>query len=814
MIRETLLDFFADFAEKPDEFLVHDDGYRSRSYRYRDVALAARLFSARLRSAGIGKAAKVVFWSENRPEWIAALWGCLLEGVIAVPVDYRSSIDMVRRIYTLVGARALLTGEEVSPPSDLAVWRLADLQWTGDAPAPSAAVERDDIAEILFTSGTTAEPKGVLITHRNVLANIVPVEREVARYRKYSWPFAPIRFLNLLPLSHMFGQAMATFIPPMLPGVTMFIHGYNPQEIARQIHRRRISVLVCVPRILEVMREYVLQAAPESARPGAGKPHWLVRWWLHRKIHRLFGWKFWAFVVGAAPLEPELEQFWSRLGFLVIQGYGLTETAPIVTLNHPFHARGGTVGKPIAGVEVRIADDGEILVRGENVTSGYFNAGGAALEDGWLHTGDIGSLDAEGRLSVRGRKKELIVTPEGLNVFPEDVERVLDRQPGVRESAVVGHDRVQAALVVETGADVDQIVCAANAQLEQHQKIRDVAIWPAAALPRTEGTGKLKRVEVARWIENGARPPAEPAGDNLESIVARYARNRAVRADTTLDELGLSSLERVELMLAIEQKFGASVDESQFTAARTIADLRTAATSGAAVRPEPIVFPSWNRSGVAKLVRSISLATWILPIARIFAWVRAQGREHLRTLDGPAIFAANHQSHLDTIAILLALPARWRYKIAPAMAKEFFKAHFFPAQYGRAAWFTSSLNYYLSTLFFNAFPFPQRETGLREALRHAGDLVSQGCSILIFPEGRRSETGAIDLFRPGVGILASKLEIPVVPVRIEGADRVLKVGWNMARPGRVVVTFGEPIMLRGEDYVQLARKVEEAVREL
>jgi long-chain acyl-CoA synthetase len=401
-----------------------------------------------------------------------------------------------------------------------------------------------------------------------------------------------------------------------------------------------------------------------------------------------------------------------------------------------------------------------------------------------------------------------------LNVFPEDVERVLDRQSGVRESAVVGHDRVQAALVIEPGADIDQIVRAANAGLEEHQRIRDVAIWPGEALPRTEGTGKLKRVEVARWIENGARPPAEHAGDGLESIVARFTRNRSVRPDTTLDELGLSSLERVELMMAIEQKFGASVDENQFTAARTVADLRAAATSGATVRPEPIVFPSWNRSGVAKLARSLSLATWILPIARIFAWVRPAGREHLRTLEGPVIFAANHQSHLDTLAILLALPSRWRYKIAPAMAKEFFKAHFFPAQHGRAAWLTNSLNYYLSTLFFNAFPFPQRETGLREALRYAGDLVSQGCSILIFPEGRRSETGSIDVFRPGVGILASKLEIPVVPVRIEGADGVLKVGWNMARPGRVVVKFGEPMMLRGEDYARLATRVEEAVRGL
>jgi long-chain acyl-CoA synthetase len=813
-VHQTLLDFFAGFERHSGEFLVYDDGYRPRSYTYAGVVRAARIFAGRLRQAGIGKGDKVLFWSENRPEWVAALWGCLIEGVIAVPIDYRSSADLVRRVNGIVHARALLVGEEVSPLADIPTWKLADLEWTG-APVIGPSVSRDDVAEILFTSGTTAEPKGVLITHRNVLANIVPVEREVHKYRKYGGPFFPIRFLNLLPLSHMFGQAMATFIPPMLPGVVVFMHGYDPKEILRQIRKRRISVLVSVPKILEVLREYVLQVAPEAGRPSADKPHWLVRWWRYRKVHRLFGWKFWSFIVGAAPLDPELEEFWSRLGFLVIQGYGLTETAPIVTLNHPFHARRGTVGKPIAGVEVRIAPDGEILVRGENVTSGYFNlAPDDTFEDGWFHTGDVGAIDPEGRLSVRGRKKEMIVTPEGLNVFPEDVERALDRQPGVRESAVVGPDRVHAVLAIEPGADADAIVRGANAALEEHQKIRGVSVWPSGALPRTEGTGKLKRYEVQQWVQGRtAARPAASVHESIEQIVSRYAQNRVVHPDTTLDELGLSSLERVELMMAIEQHFGASMDESHFSAARTVGDLLPALDRPGAPQ-EPIAFPSWNRSALARLVRRVSLATWILPIVRLFVWLKAEGRENLEALQGPVIFAANHQSHLDTPAILMALPARWRYKIAPAMAKEFFKAHFFPQQYGRSEWFTNSLNYYLSTLFFNAFPFPQREAGLRETLRYSGDLVSEGASILIFPEGRRSETGKIDTFRPGVGILASRLEIPVVPVRVNGVQNVLRVGWNMARPGRVHVKFGAPLILRGEDYAELAAAVEMAVKSL
>jgi long-chain acyl-CoA synthetase len=865
--RETLIDFFDDLASSRGDFLVHDDGFRTRTHTYEEVGRAARHFAVRLQDAGLRKGDKVVFFAENRPEWIVAFWGCLLSGVIVVPIDYRSSPDFLARVGRIVSAKIVLIGQDVPPVHDTAgalIWRLHEIEWSQTHPASpdfagrsrpaSAAGSQDetgagscgeasaeDVAEIIFTSGATADPKGVVITHRNVLANIVPVEREVLKYRKWGRPFFPLRFLNLLPLSHMFGQAMATFIPPMLSGIVIFMRGFNPGEIVTQIRNRRVSVLVSVPKVLDVLREHVVRMRssraehPDQAKTVTQSSNAFVRiarrWWRNRDVHRAFGWKFWAFVVGAAPLEPELEAFWGELGFAVIQGYGLTETAPIVSLNHPFGTKRGSVGKAIAGVEVKIADDGEILVRGDNVTTGYFNAADEtkrAFAGGWFHTGDVGELSADGQLFIRGRKKEMIVTPEGLNVFPEDIERVLNQLPGVKDSAVVGApagaaegsraERVHAILVVDPGTEPDAIVRSANAVLGDHQKIRRAVIWPDPELPRTEGTRKLKRAAIREWLVNGETPRiASSGGDKLSALIAKYAGRTDLSPTTTLEELGLSSLERVELMVALEDAFQTRVDEGAFAEAKDLSQLKTLVEhqpQGERRTPEPVDFPSWNRRLLPRAIRRVSLPTWILPVAELFAHIRVEGREHLTAIDAPVIFAANHQSHMDTPVIFAALPARLRYRVAPAMAKEFFKAHFFPEQYGRSAWLKNSLNYYLAAFFFNAFPLPQREAGARQTLRYIGEVLEDGFSVLIFPEGRRSDTGAIDQFRPGIGMIASRLGVPVVPVRIDGLDKVLHHTWKMAKPGPVRVAFGAPIRLVGDDYQQLAKQVEDAVRAL
>jgi long-chain acyl-CoA synthetase len=373
-------------------------------------------------------------------------------------------------------------------------------------------------------------------------------------------------------------------------------------------------------------------------------------------------------------------------------------------------------------------------------------------------------------------------------------------------------------LVLDAGADPEAVARTANALLDDHQKIRRTLVWPEPELPRTDGTRKLKRAVIREWVRSGGAPRLVQAGsDALAALVARYAGRESVASTATIDELGLSSLERVELMVALEDTFGSHIDEAAFAGARSVADLKALVEHGTdttSTSLEPVDFPSWNRSSLAQAIRRVSLPTWILPLARVFAWLRVEGREKLASIDRPVIFAANHQSHMDTPDVLSALPARLRYRVAPAMAKEFFKAHFFPAEHSRFARFTNGLNYYLAALFFNAFPLPQREAGTRQTLRYIGEVLETGYSVLIFPEGKRSLTGAIDRFRPGIGMIASRLGVPVVPVRIEGLDKVLHPEWTMAKPGRVRVAFGAPLTFSGNDYDAIALQVEEAVRAL
>ena len=814
------------------EAVLATNGYRTRRRTYRELCNNARAIAHRLQQTGVAKGDRVVLWAENRPEWVEAFWGCLLAGVAVVPVDFRSSPDFVRRVVQETSPLLCLHGDETDPEALPASRRLS-LAERLPAAAGIAPVEISpgDIVEILYTSGSTADPKGVVHRHKNICANLTPLAAEIARYRAYAAPFQPIRTLDMLPLSHMFGQAMGVFIPPLLRGSAAFLSDLNPTVIWETLRRERISVLAAVPGMLESLRRIAEKRLDGPVSPPRRKGLWAIPETLlrHRKIHAATGWKFWAFVVGGASLDVELESFWRNLGYAVVQGYGLTEASPVVSVNDPFSPAPGSIGKPLGDQEIRLAPDGEILIRGSNISSEYYGREpdrSTRVEEGWLHTGDLGEFDASGRLFYRGRKRDLIVRSDGMNVYPLDVEAALHAQPGVLESVVLGigpesKPAVHAALVLANGAAPPQeIISSANQTLQPHQRIQQWSVWNTDDLPRTSSTQKIRRGELARMVEQREGQAASRPRTPVEELLQRDLSN--IAAESRLDqELGLSSLERVELLSRVEERLGERIDEDRFASVATVADLQellsgpTAPEVPASKPPRPVFEPRWTRSLPVRAFRRIFLGAVALPMQRHWLPLEVSGTEHLEQLGGPVIFAANHSSHLDTVMVYAALPAPLRYRLAPAMSQDFFAALFGKARAPLKQRFKDAAGYTLALTLFNAYPLPQQLSGARRALHYSGELIDAGYSILIFPEGTRTETGELLPFRPGIGLMARQLGVPVVPVRLRGLFEIFPATASWPRIGKVSVRFGEPIRARpGESYQDFAARVEAAVRAL
>ncbi len=845
---DTLLDLLPRIERLGSrEALRFWNGYRTWHWSYADLAAGIRRFVAHLDGLGIGSGDRLVLWSDSRPEWVAVFWACLARGVQVVPLDHHSSPVFVSRIAGQTSAKLLVhhgaAARPVSPVERFAIESLNELpEGPRFTPGPASG---NDVVQILYTSGTTAEPKGVIHRHRNICANLDPIRQEIDRYKKWARPFQPIRILDLLPLSHMFGQSMGIFVPLLLDASATFMTGLHPAAVRKAIRRERISVLVCVPRMLESLRADVERRHPrtKTVPPKTGGP--LRRWWRHRNIHRDFGLKFWAFVVGGAMLNPETEAFWSRIGLLVVQGYGLTETSPVVSVNHPFRARRGTLGEVIGGQEVRIADDGEILVRGASVVAEYLETGArrarAVDEDGWLHTGDVGELDPEGRLIYRGRKKDVIVTADGMNAFPEDIERALTRERGVRDAAVVpvgpaGAERIHAALILDDpGEDPIAIVERVNRRLEPHQRIQGSSEWPEEEFPRTASTFKTQRRKVAARLSATAQIPEPGGATGLDRILQTLTRRR--REDLTDDrrlaeDLGLSSLERIDMLASLEEHYGIELDESALSTLSTLGQVR-AWVAGQAERTAPEAIgvsphrqaverratvarirpPRWARTRPVSAMRGALRRVLFIPLFRHYIPLSVGGLQNLERLAPPLILAANHASHLDTVALTAALPTEWQGRLAPAVRQQYFFPSGAKPELGRRAWLRSL--YYLSCGLFNAYPLSQDLGQVRDTLRYTGEMVEAGYCPLVYPEGRRTPDGRLRPFQPGVGLMALRLEVPVVPVYLDGLFDVMSLHDSWPRRGPVHVQFGSPIRpAEGEEYARLAERIEASFRRM
>src|SRR5882672_3863773 len=522
----------ADYAQihlrfgKETAFVSHR-GFRTLRWSYRQVGELAFQFARELEARDISKGERVLLWGDNGAEWVGAFFGCMLRGAVAVPMDRIAAPDFAQRVMSDVDAKLIVCATALSPHVGsrpyIEIENLIEaLQQHSSEPYAPIEISRDDTAQIVFTSGTTAEPRGVVLTHANILASVDPIEREFPKYRRSEWLFHPIRFLELLPLSHVFGQFMGMFIPALLGGTVHFQDSFKPSDIITAIKSERISVLVAVPRVVESLKNKLqedLGAVIEKNWAISENEKFLRRWWRFRKIRRRFGWKFWAMISGGAALDQNTEEFWRRLGYVVIQDYELTETSSLISLNHPFKVGRRSIGKVLPGREMKLdSETGEILVRGENVARQYWQ--GKELkpvtgEEGWFRTGDLGAMDEEGNLYFKGRSKNVIVTPAGLKIYPEDLEQALRKQPEVRDVVVVGvaaggNAEACAVLLLKNGDSGSTAVASANQTLADFQKIRRWMVWPDDDFPRTS-TQKPKLELIRRTAEtqvNGSAPAA------------------------------------------------------------------------------------------------------------------------------------------------------------------------------------------------------------------------------------------------------------------------------------------------------------------
>src|SRR5436853_2113364 len=838
MASESLLNFVGKYTKNDREVAVcQRRGYRMESWTYARIIGQANRVARELEVRGLGKGDAALLWGPNSAEWIVAFVGCVLRGVVIVPIDDGSALQFAERVAREVKAKFVFRAnahQEMDALPSLSFESLGEMTAKHDASFyPSPQLSRQDTLEVIFTSGTTAEPRGVVISHGNILANIERLELEIHKYLRYERLVHPLRFLNLLPLSHVFGQMLGVFIPPMLRATVVFTDSLMPADLVDTIRQERVSVLVAVPRFIESLQREVERCEERDGRletfrrnfAQAEKQHFLLRWWRFRRIHRQFGWKFWASISGGAALPEQDETVWNRLGYAVIQGYGMTETASLISLNHPFRSARGSIGKVFPGMEVRVDDNGEYLVGGEGVAKASQHNGqvqSLAGPDGWFRTGDVAEKDENGRLYFKGRRKNVIVTPAGMNVYAEDLEKALQRQPGVRDCVVIGLERggnaePYAVLVMSgPGANAASAVERANQTLAEYQKIRRWSVWPEPDFPRTP-TQKPILPAIREVVQKTAALGKTPDGDPLPGLIAQIT-GRPVQAnskDTNLEaDLQLSSLDRVELMSVLEERYQVHLNEAQFEDTATIGQLEKRIAQGTASTTE-YVYPQWPQHWAITAIRLAVYYFLAWPATYLLAAPRIRGRENLRGLQGPVLVVSNHVTYLDIAWILPALPARIRNRLATAMRGERLAEMRRPTStkslFER---FMERLRYFLALSLFNVFPLP-RQSGFLRSFRFAGNLVDRRWNLLVFPEGRTTEDGKMAPFRSGIGLLAKQLGIPVVPVYLDGLVDLKQAERIITRPGHVRVTIGSTIRFsREEDSDTITRELARRVREL
>jgi len=862
------------FADRTAIEILRPD--RVDRYTYGDLRGLAAARAAWLASKGVARGDRIAILAHNDAHWCAAYLGILKLGAVAVPLDTNYSPEQVTTIVRDSGATLMFVSEKMRANAAAASIELLELHSEPHPLEPLEPLEHLEPLEpgapavILYTSGTTSDPKGVVLSHANLLA-----ERDAA--------FAVVTvterdaILGVLPLFHSLAQLANLLLPFAVGARVVYLETINSTDLVRALSERKISIFACVPQFFYLIHQRVMQQVEKSGlvKRLVFKALLATSFRLRRigvnigplvfgKVHDVMGRDMRLLVTGGSKFDPAIGRDLYALGFTILQAYGLTETSAACTINTPDEAHIDTVGRPLPGVELKLVKDkpddadGEIAVRGAIVMQGYYrrpDATAAVMQDGWFLTGDLGRFDADGRVTITGRKKEMIVLASGKNIYPEEIETHYRQSPFVKEICVMGlaepgrpmTERLYAVVVPDMDVMRQRKIVNAGdilrfeieglaVGLPAHKRVLgyEISFEP---LPRTT-TQKIKRHEVERRVRarqqtaqhTGAPLPAADLAwlEGAEAAVAapliqaRVKTGARVRPDANLElDLGLDSMERVELLTELERAFGLRVPQAAaaeiFTVRQLVEALASKAESGN--RAAAADAQSWaallrdlpppTDPELGRLLRRRTLSApmmfALLRVVRLlFVRVRVSGLERLPQA-GPYLISPNHQSYVDPFVLCGLLP----YRV--------FKDLFFV---GAVEYFETPFTKWVAHL-ANLVPVDP-DSNLVPAMKAGAFGLAHGKILMLFPEGERSIDGTVKKFKKGAPILAQHLGVPIVPVAIKGVyelwPRNRGLNWRLVAPWsghRVSIEIGAPLTFdEGADYNDSAVRLRDGVQRM
>jgi long-chain acyl-CoA synthetase len=841
-------------------------GYRTYTLTYAQVHDRAHRIAQLLAEKGISKGDLVLIIAGNSPQWACIFWACLLRGAVVVPLNAQSMPSMIELVIKQTHARVAFVDRynRAKMPDTIQVFSIEALeslieQYSGCIEPVS--VSQDDIIEIMYTSGTTSDPKGVMITYGNIWYTL---EGIIAHYKdgfSASLDTSFKKYLSVLPLSHISEQVCSLYI---YQDVREIVFSHSSTKIMRLIQDYHIVEMGVVPEFLYIIMSRIRMQVEENGKcERFKKALWLAQrvnqqWFsrlLFRQVHKALGGSLHIIFSGGSSLNEQLHREWHAMGITILSGYGLTETTGPCIYNNCRFLKIGSVGKPFKHVQLQIASDGEILIKGPTVFKGYFKNERATAEaftpDGWFKTGDFGEIDSEGFLFIRGRKKYMIKSAGGQNVFPEDIEEVLKYIKGVKACCVVGitlsdelteihaslildeynhHDHhdynshelyAKKCCVITVEDRIKDIVDQANTKLATYQRINGWSVWPEEDFPRT-AIKKIKKNDVIDYLlskhvsdenvhkEKNNTHKEYTALINIVASITGISHYDIKPESRLINDLKLDSLMRVELLARIEESLYVVLEESVISPETTIADVQIMIKEKKPIKPSPPI-STWSRSLIARGLRRL-LQPIIFCIIRFFIKLEVRGLEHIHDVQEPVVFMPNHISDMDAVLVAMAVPAHKRYTLSFAAARD--------ALYEKLKPFS-----FLCELILNTFPIQRIETrkkhlthqNIKLGFEYIGKMIDWGYSVVLFPEGRLGSPNTMLQFKQGAGLVALEMGCCVVPVKISSNAGL----WSLYdvvlfKRGVVTITFGKPIKMNSStlSYGQATEVVQQCVFEL